>query len=205
MSVAGFDKALLALKSEASKLRAELAEKIDQLDKREADYPGRVEREVAERTASLDQIEAKREALEGWKRGLDERAKELDALAERYDKTAAEVRAEVEPGIEERWRSAAESEISAARLAASEKVAKAQAESRRAVERAESTRIEELTLLLNRMAHVLADRCPEHEAAWDYLVLTNQVRGRSRRKDCTDADLRRIREQHQGRVQRFAK
>ena len=121
-----------------------------------------------------------------------------DEALKTYEKTAEEIRAEITPAIRDEEAARAARAICEATRKCDETLAAGYAEARAAIRGAESTRVDELTLLANRLAHDLASHDPGHASLWDYLVLTDQLKGKSRRKDCTDDDLKKIRNAHQG-------
>lgn len=176
------------------------SENMQRAQLQEASFEERVEEEVRSRTCSMDELATMRAVSIARTGELDRKAVRVQADEAQYNKTAEELRAELRPLLHADEQARADKLIATYSASADQMVNEAQAASKHAIAHAEGARIEQLTLLLNRFAHELVALDSSKVALYDYLVVTNQQKGRSGRKDCTDADLRKIRAAWESRL-----
>jgi len=172
------------------------------------------EREIVTRGAELDSGEAQlREAVEHHAGRLDGvredearlevraadlvKAESAAAAALRlYDKTSEEILADVTEAVREEESARAGATIAGAQARLDLQLAEGEARVAKAIAKAEGAKISELQGLANRLASDLVDLNPGLDVLVDYLTVTGQLTGKSRRKDCTDDQLAKIRKAH---------
>lgn len=172
------------------------------------------EREIVTRGAELDSGDAQlREAVEHHAGRLDGvredearlevraadlvKAESAAAAALRlYDKTSEEILADVTETVREEELARADQAIEDYEAKRAIQVEAEKAAVAKAIAKAEGAKISELQGLANRMASDLVDLNPGLDVLVDYLTITGQLTGKSRRKDCTDAQLAKIRKAH---------